>query len=86
MVFKLISIFQAKRVTQCLVSNGFYTNFSILSITSVKNVWFRMNFTLISVFEARCVTQCWVYSGFYTNFMILSITSDKMFGLEWLLP
>ena len=30
MVFKLTSVFQAGRVTKCLVWNGFYINFSIL--------------------------------------------------------
>ena len=33
MVFKLTSVFQAKRVTQCYVSSGFYVNFSNFSKT-----------------------------------------------------
>ena len=34
MVFTLILVIQAKRVTQSLVYHGFYTNFSILTKTS----------------------------------------------------
>ena len=30
-VFTLISVFEAGRVRQCLVCNGFYTNFTVLS-------------------------------------------------------
>ena len=37
MVFTLISVFEEKRVTQSLVDNSFYINFSILKKTCDKD-------------------------------------------------
>ena len=53
MVFTLISKFYARRVRQCLVFNGFRTNFSILSKTCDREFRFGMVITLSSVFKAR---------------------------------
>ena len=47
MVFTLISVFLTRRVTQCLVQNGFYFIFSILSETSERYLgleWFLNSF------------------------------------------
>ena len=50
MVSTLISEFYGRRVTQSLVYDALYTNFSILRKTGDTEFVFRMVFTLISVF------------------------------------
>ena len=72
-------------MAQCLVSNGFYSDLSILRKSCDTMFLFRKVFILMSVFLARPLTESFVYNGFYTNFSILRKACDTVLGLKWFL-